>query len=534
MNNNENNDKLDWMYKSANSLVDREEYLLGRSIDKTLEQLNAEEKEKKLGIVPPKNHVEHECIPPSIRDFNKVVQVDQVDINAKLQEDPLVTIKKREEEVRREFLQNPVQLKKLQEALKIQESKKKKSKQKRKKSGRDSDSDLDRKITKKLKYLKGGALPSLKKKKKDDSALDTILMYKFNELKDRLSQEDLDDILAGNVSDSDEEVETKGKKLKRRRNSSSDESDHRRDNSEYQRERRRRSPSDDRSRKKRSNKTRDSSDSIRMGKVGLKRNINIGGSKDEAVVAAVKLESRIKGIREMFLIEKKKSLFTKKTFGGKSRRSSSEDSGEDKARGRKRRPSPDKRKEQSGSSITKDLITVDDELENKILQKLRMLRNSSKSKRSDSAEADARERSDSDEPRPKPRTFGLVKADGTKIALNKKLPEVKKTDKIEKAETVTKQEKKNVKKLTEEDKERLRKEMMQNAEKRDKERSDNLKRYREEDKREEKNAANFDKDFLHKQLVRSTKEATVESRIKSNLNNIQRSSKHMSAHFSKR
>lgn len=51
--------------------MDREEYLLGRSVDKTLEQLNEEEKQKQGGIVlpQPKNHVEHECIPPSIRDY---------------------------------------------------------------------------------------------------------------------------------------------------------------------------------------------------------------------------------------------------------------------------------------------------------------------------------------------------------------------------------------------------------------------------------------------------------------------------------
>lgn len=52
--------------------MDREEYLLGRPVDKTLDALNAEEKQKQTNniVLPqPKNHVEHECIPPSIRDF---------------------------------------------------------------------------------------------------------------------------------------------------------------------------------------------------------------------------------------------------------------------------------------------------------------------------------------------------------------------------------------------------------------------------------------------------------------------------------
>lgn len=61
----------------------------------------------------------------------------QVDLSAKLQEDPLMAIKKREEEARRAFLQNPVQLKKLQKALEAQKKmKNKKSKKKKRKSDR--------------------------------------------------------------------------------------------------------------------------------------------------------------------------------------------------------------------------------------------------------------------------------------------------------------------------------------------------------------------------------------------------------------
>lgn len=71
-------EKLDWIYKSANSLVNREDYLLGRKVDKTLDQLNEEEKPNKFVLPTPKNHVEHECIPPSIRDFNKIVKTEQV------------------------------------------------------------------------------------------------------------------------------------------------------------------------------------------------------------------------------------------------------------------------------------------------------------------------------------------------------------------------------------------------------------------------------------------------------------------------
>lgn len=57
--------------------MDRDDYLLGRPIDKSLEQLNETEKHQQLGVTQPKNHVEHECIPPSIRDYNKLQAVEQ-------------------------------------------------------------------------------------------------------------------------------------------------------------------------------------------------------------------------------------------------------------------------------------------------------------------------------------------------------------------------------------------------------------------------------------------------------------------------
>jgi len=50
--------------------------------------------------------------------------------------------------------------------------------------------------------------------------------------------------------------------------------------------------------------------------------------------------------------------------------------------------------------------------------------------------------------------------------------------------------------LTDEDMERMRKEMMENAKIRDKERSSNVKRYRNEDKKEEEKQKPYSKEFL--------------------------------------
>lgn len=72
----DNDKKLEWMYKGPESSMNREEYLLGRSIDRKFEQNDAAEKEKALvGVTVHKNHVEHECIPFSIRAFRGVPQV---------------------------------------------------------------------------------------------------------------------------------------------------------------------------------------------------------------------------------------------------------------------------------------------------------------------------------------------------------------------------------------------------------------------------------------------------------------------------
>lgn len=63
-----NNMKLEWMYKGQ--ALNREDYLTGRAIDKHFEQEDVKEKETTMpGLTVHKNHVEHECIPFSIRNL---------------------------------------------------------------------------------------------------------------------------------------------------------------------------------------------------------------------------------------------------------------------------------------------------------------------------------------------------------------------------------------------------------------------------------------------------------------------------------
>lgn len=110
------NPKLEWMYKTGQDLLNREEYLTGRKVDKQFEELTSEQ-----------NCVEHEVLPASIsRKNNTYEKHDQVDIIRKQMEDPLVAIKQREMEARRKILENPVKLKELHRLLKEEKVKLKK------------------------------------------------------------------------------------------------------------------------------------------------------------------------------------------------------------------------------------------------------------------------------------------------------------------------------------------------------------------------------------------------------------------------
>ncbi|KAH0563809.1 pre-mRNA-splicing factor CWC25 homolog [Cotesia glomerata] len=85
------------------------------------------------------------------------------------------------------------------------------------------------------------------------------------------------------------------------------------------------------------------------------------------------------------------------------------------------------------------------------------------------------------------------------------------------------------------DKEKLKrlKEMMANASWRDKERKKNIKRYKEQDK-SEPSEKNYNNDFIGNQLAKVAEGGTVASRIRSNINNIQRSNRTMDTNFAKR
>jgi len=125
--------------------VNAEEYLLGKKIGKNFDG---------HGTMGKINDVEYDVAPPSIFSSNAA---HQVDLQRKLLEDPLVSIKKKEMEDRKRLMDNPVKMKALQEHIKeLKEKKKKRKKKKRKDSDSDdSDVDLDLKLLQKIQSMEG-------------------------------------------------------------------------------------------------------------------------------------------------------------------------------------------------------------------------------------------------------------------------------------------------------------------------------------------------------------------------------------------
>lgn len=583
----------------------------------------------------------------------------QVDLSAKLQEDPLVAIRKREEEARRQFLQNPIQLKKLQDALKQQELKKQIKKHKKSKKS-ESDSDLDKKITSKLKSLKGNSLAiqlakNEKKKKQKDNSLDIILMHKYNELKDKLSQKDIEDILAGRTSSSNDSDSDNGhskakvysgdekpnkkpisKQAFRSRDRNLVKRQYSTDSSQERKGKRRTTGSEnskinyksknmkeeniagdirkhenkskkvyetnkgskrnyrkekmeEKNRKESSSEPETSEDeesyTVRK-KSNKKENFkrkNRTYKSDSSIAEKYKSKRRYRSSSSDDRKDERKSANKKKhgdyskSTKAMSRRDSSSDHSKSKNKSNYKEKKLSKdvsrdiktnektRKETSSSSDSSSITSSSDsdeenkknkemdkcdnsmknpntetELDKIILQKLRMLRNETESKAKQIEKNEdklySHYDSDNDEHVYKKKSFGLVRADGTKMELKGNSQPSTKTVENKKSEPIKDLGRRKTKRLTEQEKEELRNQMMRDAEDREKERSDNLRKYREEDEKEDKErkSKEFDKNFVHKELLKSTKDSSVESRIKSKLNNIQRSSRDMTSNFSKR
>ncbi|XP_026887706.2 pre-mRNA-splicing factor CWC25 homolog [Electrophorus electricus] len=118
-------ERLDWMYQGPSGHISREEYLLGRPIDK---QITQQYEEQESGP-----SAETGLLPGSI--FSTATSVSSLDMAAKIREDPLFEIRKREEDKKRSVLTNPVKMREIKKMLRQNIEKERKKRRKKDKKG---------------------------------------------------------------------------------------------------------------------------------------------------------------------------------------------------------------------------------------------------------------------------------------------------------------------------------------------------------------------------------------------------------------
>ncbi|CAN8006355.1 unnamed protein product [Ixodes pacificus] len=126
-------ERLDWMYQGVAGLVDRDQYLLGRKVDKNFEMLKKEED----GVKEENPDQQPGAL------FTVATTSATVDLENKIREDPLFAIKKQEMKTKKTLLSNPVKMKHLRDMIERSLEKKKKKKKKRKKERKSSTSSSD-------------------------------------------------------------------------------------------------------------------------------------------------------------------------------------------------------------------------------------------------------------------------------------------------------------------------------------------------------------------------------------------------------
>ncbi|KAH8412869.1 hypothetical protein KR009_006367, partial [Drosophila setifemur] len=492
--------KLEWMYKNNKELINREEYLLGRKIDKSFEKLQEEERRTEqnntLGVKQPINHVEHDCVPFSIRHYRNLQSTEQVDIQRKTLEDPLMLIKQREMESRRKLLENPVKLKEIHRILKTEQDmkaskekskskKSKKSKKKKKKnrkssdgessgsSDSDSDEDLDRKLARQVSKLKGDG-------DNGDLKLDKLLDAKYRSISKHL------DLAA---------KKKKSKKSKKRSSKSSDEDE---------KPKRQRSREMEGKKRGRDDSTRQRNMSPEHRNQRNQRNNRNpeggnGTSRRQRSRSPEQRRDRQRSRSPQQRRDRQRSRSPEKK--GDKRRSRSPEKKRDKRRSR----SPDEKREKRRSRSPE-----------KRSEKRRSRSPDAKKDSSRQRERDAEERSkpNRDERQPQRRE--------TDAPAKRPSPPARKAAKP---------------KLSEADREARLREMMDNASWREADRSQAVRKHREAYAKEEAQNQNrgFDKEFINKEVRKAIDNQTsIADRIRANLNNIQRTASSMDTNFARK
>lgn len=502
--------KLEWMYKGPSKSINHEDYLLGKAIDKNFERYNNEQRGGPSQ--------DEESLPDAVRQAKSSMFSEQVDIQRKMHEDPLMAIRQRAVEKAKELYNNPVRLKQIRKMVSKSEEKshkkdKKKKKKKSKKSSKkdEEEKELDALLTAKLK----------------NALKDSELFRKLKKKSRRSNSESSSS--SSSDSDGSEEEQSNSKNRKLHSSPSRKEIDHckRSTSPQDKKQRHGKFNYDDREERKHPNR-RDFREHPRKRSRSRSRDMDRPSRKKDNSSGYIDKTSdgRKRYASQEASGSRKKEAFPGRKESYRDRSSSASDNDGKKRhsqdfRSKKKNISPEKKKgfrdrSSSASDNDREKITT---------QKV------SKRYHSDSDGAD-----DSDDNKSRRKmTFGLMMADGSKpvVRQNPVQQEVKAAQ-SQQQKPIPWQKKERVK-LTEEEKERRRNEMLNNAAWRDKEREENVKRYRKEEAQEKKQLhENFDDDFARKQFSRATDQASIEGRIKSKLNTIQRSKMAMDQNFARR
>ncbi|BES89108.1 Pre-mRNA splicing factor [Nesidiocoris tenuis] len=407
----------------------------------------------------------------------------QVDVFRKVKEDPLEQIKQKEIEMRKQLLKNPVKLKKLQNLLKAKE--------------------------------KENARKEKKKKKKGSKDIDALLAAKYSKLVRKYGSKQLMQLT--NASSESEGEPQEGKASLKRKKGKND--------SDFNKNRSSSEDSSSSSSSLGSNVHRNNHDRTKSfrsrGKAEVARKEkrkyrqHHDDSSDES--SPRKHEKR-RNQRTHVDVDRQKVV--KQT---ENRGLDSDD--------RKHRSKAERRRRSSTSSSASE---CEDQGAMSNLKDARRL----KCKRDDDS-------SDSEKIASKkayglvlPKSFDASKAasssgqdDSWRKKRDAELESKKKAEADKKAAYLS--WKKQPAKLSQEEKEAKLREMMANGQQREKERKKNVTRYKMEERKEEAQTKYEDKDFIRKQLSKVASKS-VEDRIKSNANRIQRSQSSMEQHFTSR
>ena len=480
--------KLEWMYKGPSQSVNHEEYLLGKAVDKNFERYQNEQKNG------PSTSQEEEGLPGAVRQAKSSLFSEQVDMARKIQEDPLMAIRQRAIEKAKQLYNNPVKMKQLQKLASLQTSdgkkhkKEKKEKKKHKKSKKkEEEKMLDALLTAKLKNaLKDrDLLRKLKKKSRRESSGSSTSEGSSN------SEDNFDREENSRHGNSKKEYESKG-----------------RENSRHvTRPTRSPSPMDSKAGRWKQGANMNSS-YVPKSYRGRSRSPRSSGKRSRSRSRERDSHSSRRYEQEVPMKHKDSASNNRRTRVYSPEASASKGKSSQKKH---------KRSHRSPSTSDEDNIRV-----------------KGKMSKNDDSDSDKNYKSDDESRAKSKRTFGLMMADGSKPVV--KTPAVAKQVVAPAPDNkpTTWQRKERVK-LTEEEKERRRQEMLQNASWRDQVRVENVKRYRLEEDRERKQLHDhFDDDFARKQFSKAADLSSVEGRIKSKLNTIQRSKVSMDQNFARR